>query len=189
MTRLSDPYTQSDLLAEFDSVNRDVAESFSRIPAAQFFVPSAEGWSPAENLVHLLKSVGPVGKAMKSPEVLAGFGTPTSPSRRYAEIRADYRQRLDEGAQAFGPFLPEVEPAPPDPDQARQALLYKWGEVAQRLVGALQAMSENDLDQYQLPHPLLGNLTIREMLLFTLYHNLLHANEARTFLGDETFAI
>ncbi|MCB9182399.1 MAG: DinB family protein [Flavobacteriales bacterium] len=30
--------------------------------------------------------------------------------------------------------------------------------------------SESDLERYLLPHPLLGKLTLREMLYFTLYH-------------------
>ncbi|NBX80802.1 MAG: DinB family protein, partial [Flavobacteriales bacterium] len=30
--------------------------------------------------------------------------------------------------------------------------------------------TEDDLDKYVLPHPLLGKLTLREMLCFTIYH-------------------
>jgi len=36
----------------------------------------------------------------------------------------------------------------------------------------------HSVDQYQLPHPVLGKLTIREMLFFTIYHNLRHASQA-----------
>ena len=36
------------------------------------------------------------------------------------------------------------------------------------------AWSERALDRYRLPHPLLGRLTVREMLLFTLYHSVHH---------------
>jgi hypothetical protein len=32
------------------------------------------------------------------------------------------------------------------------------------------------LDEYLLPHPLIGKLTIREILYFTIYHNLRHAS-------------
>ena len=34
----------------------------------------------------------------------------------------------------------------------------------------IDSFSEKDLDNYILPHPLLGKLTIREMLFFTIYH-------------------
>ena len=35
--------------------------------------------------------------------------------------------------------------------------------------------SEKKLDRYQAPHPALGKLTIREMLYFTIFHNVHHA--------------
>ena len=31
-------------------------------------------------------------------------------------------------------------------------------------------LDEEDLDNYILPHPLIGKTTIREMLYFTIYH-------------------
>ena len=43
---------------------------------------------------------------------------------------------------------------------------HSWGELA--------------LDRYRLPHPLLGRLTVREMLLFTLYHSVHHFNLVST---------
>lgn len=38
-------------------------------------------------------------------------------------------------------------------------------------------MNEDELDQYELTDPILGKLTIRELLCFTIYHNLRHANQ------------
>jgi hypothetical protein len=34
----------------------------------------------------------------------------------------------------------------------------------------MDKFSEAQLDEYVLPHPILGKLTIREMLYFTIYH-------------------
>jgi hypothetical protein len=34
----------------------------------------------------------------------------------------------------------------------------------------LKKFSEDDLDSIRLPHPLLGKLTVREMLYFAVYH-------------------
>ncbi len=45
---------------------------------------------------------------------------------------------------------------------------------------SVPSWSETSLDRYRLPHPLLGRLTVREMLFFTLGHGLHHArNVAR----------
>ncbi|QLH34686.1 MAG: DinB family protein [Cyclobacteriaceae bacterium] len=39
-----------------------------------------------------------------------------------------------------------------------------------RLAAKLNRFSEAELDLYILPHPLLGKLTLREMIYFTCYH-------------------
>ena len=48
--------------------------------------------------------------------------------------------------------------------------------IDSELVSAAGGWSEGDLDRVRLPHPLLGTLTVREMLLFALYHGLHHVN-------------
>ncbi len=40
----------------------------------------------------------------------------------------------------------------------------------QTLCSKLEKFDEIERDTYILPHPLLGKLTIREMLYFTIYH-------------------
>jgi len=39
-----------------------------------------------------------------------------------------------------------------------------------RLCARVRKYNEQQLDSYILPHPLIGKLTLREMLYFTLYH-------------------
>ena len=39
-----------------------------------------------------------------------------------------------------------------------------------RLSEKIDRFSETELDQFILPHPLLGKLTLREMIYFTIYH-------------------
>ncbi len=45
------------------------------------------------------------------------------------------------------------------------------------LISACEQWDETALDQYQVPHPVIGNLTVREMLFFTIHHNLRHASQ------------
>jgi hypothetical protein len=76
---------------------------------------------------------------------------------------------LVEGAEA-GRFNPrDVRPSD-DPAAARERLLAKWQKLRPGLTGAIRRWDEAALDRYRLPHPLLGKLTLREMLYFTLYH-------------------
>jgi len=57
-------------------------------------------------------------------------------------------------------------------------LLEQWSKASSELVLVAEKWNESELDGYLLPHPLIGKLTIREMLFFTMYHNLRHASQA-----------
>jgi hypothetical protein len=59
---------------------------------------------------------------------------------------------------------------PPADWNARAALLEKLEKRTAALARKVQKMTDNQLDTLLLPHPLLGKLTFREMLYFTIYH-------------------
>lgn len=191
MDNLTTPYTKTELVATLQQVNQKVNDAFGTIPAERFFQANDDNWSPAENLVHLIKSVSPVSKAIKLPEMLAAgvFGTAQRPSMRYPEMSDRYLKLVLNKLQTTPPYAPNIEAAPADAEHEKQVMLTKWNEIAERLLSALDAWTEDDLDQRTLPHPVMGDLTVREMLFFTLIHNLLHANEARVFMGERTLVI
>jgi molybdopterin synthase catalytic subunit len=45
-----------------------------------------------------------------------------------------------------------------------------YENVVKKLNKVAQKCSEKDLDYYVIPHPLIGKLTLREMLFFCIYH-------------------
>jgi uncharacterized damage-inducible protein DinB len=45
-----------------------------------------------------------------------------------------------------------------------------YEKVVQKFIQLVQKFSEKDLDYYVLPHPLIGKLTLREILFFCFYH-------------------
>jgi hypothetical protein len=54
------------------------------------------------------------------------------------------------------------------------ALVQSISNEIKWLSEKLNKFTEEELDKYILPHPLLGKLTIREMMFFTIYHVLHH---------------
>ena len=50
-----------------------------------------------------------------------------------------------------------------------QQVSYK--EQKQKLIAKVEKQEEKELDIYILPHPLLGKVTLREMLYVTIHHN------------------
>ena len=58
------------------------------------------------------------------------------------------------------------------------AIMDAHSETLRGLTKAMEKWTESQLDAYRLPHPLLGRLTVREMMLFTLIHNQHHVDVA-----------
>jgi hypothetical protein len=78
---------------------------------------------------------------------------------------ARYQEKLAGGGRAAGAFVPPSLAA-----DAREALSQALLHEVEALCSRLERMDEKQLDAYLLPHPLLGKLTLREMLYFTIYH-------------------
>jgi len=140
-----------------------------------FFAPQGPAWSPADHIRHLTKSATPLVQALGLPRWLLRlrFGRPAAPSRSYDTMTTLYLARLAGGAGA-GRFAPSPEGRPADPVARRQEIINRWTRATVGLQQAISRWPDAELDRHQLPHPVLGLLTIREMLCFTVYHTSHH---------------
>lgn len=124
-------------------------------------------WTPAQHLEHILRGVRPVALAVRLPRWLLRwwFGKPNRPPRDYDAIVARYTEKLAAGGRAFGVFVPPAVPA-----TKVERIAGSLRKTVHSLTRCVDGWSEHDLDTVLLPHPLLGKLTVREMLYFTIYH-------------------
>jgi hypothetical protein len=134
----------------------------------QFEASPGGKWSAGQNLDHLIRSIKPLHLAYSLPKFVLKilFGKTNRPARSYDELVAKYKTKLAAGGRAGGPFVP-----PTIFFENKDVLLKKYEAQKQKLITKIEKQSEPDLDLYILPHPLLGKLTLREMLFFTIYHN------------------
>ena len=170
--------TKSDLIMSLRDANQHAVSWFLEIPATDFFTRQRETWSASDNVDHLVRAVKPVTQALKLPKftLQAMFGKPQKASMPYEELCQIYRDEIAKGAQASGRFLPNQEQPAENAEEKKQELVDRFSKAGAELVSAVEKWDESELDQYLLPHPILGKLTIREMLFFTIYHNLRHAS-------------
>lgn len=164
------------------ALERQESESlayWNAFDAGTFFARIGESWSPAETVRHLAKSTRPVAKALRMPRIALRFmfGKARRPSRTYDELVTRYRHVLAEGGKA-GRFAPSAR------ETSRDAIMSSFVRANSDLRAEIARWPEAKLDALVLPHPLLGKLTVREMLLFTLYHHRHHIEVVKRHLAE-----
>ena len=125
-------------------------------------------WTEGQTLDHLVRSVKPLNLALRLPKVALKmqFGTAKGPSETLEKLTARHEGLLAAGGKASGQFVrAEVSV------EEKPKLVEELRSQGKKLTDVVQKWSEDDLDKYVLPHPLLGKLSVRDMLLFTYHHN------------------
>jgi len=159
--------TKSEITAELLLEFKNVGEWYEKHPENKFEYGPVGKWNAAQILDHLITSAKPINLALSLPKLALGlkFGKSKKESRSYDEVVSVYQQALADGGKAPANFEPPKEPA-----RTKEKSLAKLAEEGQKLAAVANKWSDADLDKYQLPHPLIGNLSIRELLQFTIYH-------------------
>jgi DinB superfamily len=185
---MSDPHSQAELIEQLEILQHDLAGKMRGYSEAQFFNLTTDSWSAADYLKHLLLSIKPVAKGLGLPQgrILSMFGPAERPSMSYTEIVDRYRARLAAGIRAedYEKVVPVSYRVPEGVTDLHSYLVEQWDDAHQKLISAIHQWSEADLDSHQLPHPALGSVTVRELILFTLHHNRLHAGDIERVAGE-----
>jgi hypothetical protein len=134
---------------------------------SDFLLSTNNKWTAGQQLEHIVKSVRPVNLALILPRFLLRivFGKANRTSKSYEALVEKYHAKLATGYKASAAFLPKSVGV-----RNRESLSKRLHALIDSLVSRVDTFSEEQLDLFILPHPLLGKLTLREMLYFTIYH-------------------
>jgi hypothetical protein len=169
------PWTRDEIIAQLHDLHQQSLRFWAGFDTATFVAPIGDGWSPADHVRHLTKVMRALtrGLLLARFKLVLRFGLTFRASRTYDQIRETYLARLP----AFtgpNPFAAKTVDALEDADAWRNNVMMQYDATLNELTGAIAKWSERALDRLRLPHMLIGKLTVREMLLFVLYHNLHH---------------
>ena len=115
-----------------------------------------------------MRSAKPLRKALAYPKFVIRMvaGKPNRESRSFEGVKERYFEKLTQGGSASGKFIP-----PPVSHSQKEKLLAAYMREGDRMAANIRKRwNEQSLDKYLLPHPLLGKVTVREMMFFTVFH-------------------
>lgn len=138
----------------------------------------AEGkWSTGQQLEHLIKSVRPVNKGLGLPKFLLKwkFGRRKKPEMTYQELVEEYHRLLKAGGKATAPYVPKLVF-----ENQKEQLLSIYEKEKVKLITILDNWTEEQLSTLVAPHPLLGIVSLRELMYFMVFHNYHHLENIKT---------
>lgn len=124
-------------------------------------------WTAGQQVDHIYRGVKPLTQVFLMPNFVTQFifGKANRPSRTYDKLVERYHEKLAEGVVVTGRYAPKEIAL-----EQRENLLEKVTKAVQTLTSQVETLTEEELDKLLIPHPLLGKLTVREMMYFTIYH-------------------
>ncbi len=126
-------------------------------------------WTTGQQVLHLLQSIKPLNLALSLPKFVLKFkfGKANRPVRDYNAITNRYLERLKDvkgktfkGSQNMK--VPSIK--------EKQYLLNRLQVENKKLQHKTKKWKDNDLDNLILPHPLMGKMPVREIIMWTACH-------------------
>jgi hypothetical protein len=161
--------TKKEIITQLTQKHKLFADYISSLSDKDFtFSLNNEKWTAGQQIDHIYRSVFVLARGLRFlPKWIIKliFGKANRPSKSYEDLVKKYHLKLETGGRASGRFLPKAVEA-----KEKQGIIDKTINSVSRLCKCLENYSEEELDHYILPHPLLGKVTLREMMYFTIYH-------------------
>ncbi len=126
-------------------------------------------WTTGQHFLHLIQSIKPLNRALTVPKFFLKykFGVSNRETRTYEQVVNRYQERLSKVTAGISPFSRNMRI--PN-NQEKSNILLELTKQHKRLNKKFSKWEEKDLDKYILPHPLMGRMPVREIVMWTAYH-------------------
>ncbi|MEQ8674111.1 MAG: DinB family protein [Aggregatilineales bacterium] len=181
MSTVSKVNSKSEIVSALQTICDELAGKISAMSEESFSEERGAMWSRADYVKHLILANKPFAKGLTLPheQLNQMFGTPDHTPMSYEELVDKYESKLATGvgAEDNPPVVPVNYRFPDGVTDVKAYLQETLVDANNRIITALENWTDDALDQYQLPHPAVGMLTMREMLFFTVHHNRAHSKD------------
>ncbi len=139
-------------------------------------------WTAGQQLEHILLCVKPLVQVYGMDKLMIeqNFGKSDRAGRTQEGLLGLYAEKLKGGGKAPERFVPQAAEF-----SQRDGLNETLAKLIKDLCSKIENFTEEDLNTLLIPHPLLGNLTLREMLYNAIDHVEHHHESAKQNLKKQ----
>ncbi len=132
-------------------------------------------WTTGQQALHLLQSIKPLNAAMSMPKFLIRykFGKANRPVRDYNAVVNRYNERLE---KAKGKTYKGSENMKVPSLKEKKYIINRLQVEQKKLQYKTRKWKDKHLDNLILPHPLMGKMPVREVVMWSAYHVEHHTN-------------
>jgi hypothetical protein len=155
------------IILRINENHQSFIDYISHLSKAEFEFRKGDKWTAGQHLAHIVLALKATLNvfSMDKSIIQQNFGRTERQSRSYEVLQSDYQKKTIGGGKAPIRFIPETITI----DQ-EQSLIEKLTYLTKELGLQIGTFSEQELNSLLIPHPLLGDVTLREMLYNVAYH-------------------
>lgn len=169
--------TKQELIKAFCNNHHEMIDYVTSLTDEQFTFSNNGKWTAGQQFQHVYLTIAVFPRVLSSKDfILQKFGTINRAGWSYNTLIENY---LKTSRQAPQQYLPEQV----SPEQ-KATIAADIHNVLPTIKQLLDQYTEEELDTLVLPHPLLGNLTIREMFYLMGYHATHHLRQTEKNLEE-----
>jgi len=162
---------KQDLMNEFIKNHQEVVQYIDGLNESEFGYSKSGKWTAGQQLEHILLTIKPFPKILNSKTFIREkFGNINRPTWSYHTVLENYTKT---SLKAPAQFVPQRELS----IDRKAGIIAEIDSTLKAINEVFENYTEDELDSLTLPHPLLGQLTIREMFYLMSYHPLHHQKQ------------
>jgi DinB superfamily len=171
--------TQAELVQALEARHKEVGDYFSNLSEETFLAETAPKWNPGQHLIHLTRANSRIAQGFQARDSLPN--NDSGQAKSYEVVRETYLATLSHAPSEL--LAKNGAAVQVEANSSQSQILEAYQRAGTGLKQGVQTWTEAELDAKAMPHPLLGLLSVREMLEFALYHDLHHLEGVRKTLG------
>ena len=140
-------------------------------------------WTTGQQIQHLVNSLQALNNTLSYPRFFLKykFGTCNRETRDYETVAKNYQKKLIENKDIVRVFNQKLKKPTL---KERERLLTRLQIQSKKLQYKTKQISDKNLDTLVIPHPLMGKMTVREIIMWTAYHTEHHTETLTMTYGE-----